>query len=180
MEHPAETLTRDAVRLRRWHDDEVDLVHRVVTGSLPHLRPWLRWAELPYNRDAAAVFLAKSRERWRSGMAYAYAITEDDVVAGACALMRPLTADSLQLGYWLHPAHTGRGLATVAASLLVDEAFLLPGIRRVEIWHDAANIASEAVPRRLGFVEVGRHSTRGEPLTSGKIGIDVVWERKAS
>ena len=172
MEHPAEILTRGPVRLRRWRADDVDLVHRVVVESLPHLRPWLKWAAEPYDRDAAADFLAQSQDRWASGKAYGYAITEDGVVAGSCALMRPPIGGVLQLGYWLHPAHTGRGLATIASSLLVEQAALLPGIMRVEIWHDVTNVASEAVPRRLGFVEMARQSIRGEA------GTDVVWELK--
>jgi ribosomal-protein-serine acetyltransferase len=166
LEHPAEILTRGPVRLRRWRGEDVDLVHRVVVESLPHLRPWLKWAAAPYDRDAAADFLAQSQERWASGKAYGYAITEDGVVAGSCALMRPPLGGVLQLGYWLHPAHTGRGLATTASSLLIGQAASMPGITRVEIWHDMTNLASEAVPRRLGFAERGRQDT------------DVIWELK--
>jgi len=35
--------------------------------------------------------------------------------------------------------------------LLTDAAFQIPGIERVEIHHDKANVASSGVPRKLGF-----------------------------
>lgn len=50
--------------------------------------------------------------------------------------------DLVELGYWLHPAHTGRGHATAATAELVEFAFALDGVRKVQIWHDVANVAS--------------------------------------
>jgi RimJ/RimL family protein N-acetyltransferase len=84
--------------------------------------------------------------------------------------------DALEIGYWLHPAHTGHGYATTAAGLLVEEAFALPWVARVQIWHDAANAASAGVPRRLGFTEIARRTPPREPAFGGEVGIDVIWE----
>lgn len=44
----------------------------------------------------------------------------------------------LETGYWVHQAHTRRGLATAAAAALTDAALALPGIDRVEILRRAA------------------------------------------
>ncbi len=57
----------------------------------------------------------------------------------------------LEIGYWIHPAFIGRGLATAAARLVTEAAFSVPGIDRVEIHHDRANEISGAIPRKLGF-----------------------------
>jgi len=84
--------------------------------------------------------------------------------------------DLVEVGYWLHPAHTGRGLATAAAAEVVEFAFALDGVRRVQIRHDAANTASGGVPRRLGFTEVGRRTPPREPAFGSRAGVDVVWE----
>ena len=62
----------------------------------------------------------------------------------------------LEIGYWVHHAYTRRGLATAAAAALVEQAFRLPGVDRLEIVHDELNVASGGVPRKLGFTEVGR------------------------
>jgi ribosomal-protein-serine acetyltransferase len=81
----------------------------------------------------------------------------------------------VEIGYWLHPAYTGRGLATAAVAALVGQAFTLEDIDRVEIVHDAANTASGGVPRRLGFTEIERRTSAQCPVTSGEGAVEVVW-----
>ena len=79
----------------------------------------------------------------------------------------------LEIGYWVHRAYTRRGLVTTAAAALVDQAFRLPGVNRVEIVHDELNVASGRVPRKLGFTEVERRPL--EELSPGGSGIGVIW-----
>ncbi|MCK7625127.1 GNAT family N-acetyltransferase [Streptomyces sp. RS10V-4] len=94
---------------------------------------------------------------------------------GSCGLMRRIGPGGLEAGYWLHPGWTGRGLATMTAAGLVDQAFHLAGPDRVEIHHDAANTAGGAVARRLGFTEAERRpSPDTGPAAPGGNGIDVI------
>ncbi|MFJ1757766.1 GNAT family N-acetyltransferase [Kitasatospora sp. NPDC088134] len=78
-----------------------------------------------------------------------------------------------EIGYWLHPAATGRGVATRAVRALVAVAFRLPGVEHVDIVHDPANLASGAVPARLGFTEHLRRPA--EVLAPAETGEEVVW-----
>ncbi|MFJ2866604.1 GNAT family N-acetyltransferase [Kitasatospora sp. NPDC087314] len=78
-----------------------------------------------------------------------------------------------EIGYWLHPTATGRGVAARAARALVEQAFLLPGVDYVEVVHDPANLASGAVPARLGFTEHLRR--RSERLAPADTGEDLIW-----
>jgi ribosomal-protein-serine acetyltransferase len=172
MDRPAETLTSGRVRLRRWRTGDADLAYRVVTESLDHLRPWMPWAA-DYDHDQAVRFTSGSEQDWASGVAYQYAITIDDAVIGSIGLMRRIGPGGLEIGYWLHPAWTGRGVVTAAAAALVREAFMLPDVDRVEIIHDQANTRSGGVPRRLGFTEVQRRTR--EPAAPGESGVEVVW-----
>lgn len=160
--------------LRRRCPADAAEMHRVVTEALAHLAPWMTWATDDYDLAAATANAVHTDHAWECRTAFAYAILLSGAVVGACEL-RPVRADAMELGYWLHPAHTGRGLATEAAGLLVAQAFALPGVRSVEIWHDAANTASSRVPKRLGFTEVARRTPPREPLTPGEVGVDVVW-----
>jgi ribosomal-protein-serine acetyltransferase len=45
--------------------------------------------------------------------------------------------------------------------------------------HDAENVRSGAVPRRLGFVEVERRPQTAESTPPGT-GVNVVWRRRRS
>jgi RimJ/RimL family protein N-acetyltransferase len=174
MNQPCELLTCGQARLRRWRASDADTAYRVVMESLEHLLPWMPWAS-GYRRDDAVRFTAQSEQDWKSGVAYQYAITTEDVIAGSCGLMRRIGPGGLEIGYWLHPAYTGRDLATAAVAASVRQAFALPDIERVEIVHDQANIASGGIPRRLGFTEIQRRTRPQGPVAAGEVGIEVVW-----
>lgn len=169
-------LARGPVVLRPWEPADVATLHRLVTEAHDWLRPWMSWAAGDYTVEDAAAFVARSAENRATGEVYAYAVIVDGAPVGAAGLERNAVPDALEVGYWLHPAHTGHGYATIAAGLLVEEAFTLPWVRRVQIWHDAANTASSAIPHRLGFTEVARRSPPREPALAGEVGVDVVWE----
>ena len=175
MEQPAEDLSHGPVRLRRWRRADADTVYRVVMDSLDHLRPWMPWAA-GYDRERAAQFVTLCEHDWPAGVAYNYAIvTGDGEVVGSIGLMRRVGPGGLEIGYWLHPAHTGRGLATAASAALVEQAFTLPGVEFVEIVHDQANTASGAIPRRLGFAQVERRHRAQEAGAPAETGVDLVW-----
>jgi ribosomal-protein-serine acetyltransferase len=171
-ERPDEVIEHGPVILRRYREDDLDALFDAVTGSLDHLRPWAPWAA-GYSRASAAEYLAGSIRHWGDGTEYNYAITTAGALAGSIGLMARIGPGGLEIGYWLRQAYTRRGLATAAAAALVEQAFRLPGVNRVEIVHDELNAASGAIPRRLGFTEVERrpldlHGTAGT-------GVGVVW-----
>jgi RimJ/RimL family protein N-acetyltransferase len=164
------------VTLRRWVLGDVATLHRLVTEAQESLRPWMSWAAGEYTRRDAADFVADMAMGRGAGVVYAYALVVDGAPVGGIGMQRNEVPDALEIGYWLHPAHTGRGYVTMAAGLLVEEAFALPWVGRVQIWHDAANTASAGVPRRLGFTEIARRTPPREPTFGGEVGVDVIWE----
>jgi ribosomal-protein-serine acetyltransferase len=171
---PADILTRGGVTLRRWRPPDADAVLDLVMASMEHLSPWMPWVA-GYDRAAAVGYLTRCQTDWDADAAYNYAIQAGGVLAGSCSLMRRGGPGRAEIGYWLHPARVRQGTATAAAALLVEQAFALPGVDRVEIVHDKANARSEAVPRRLGFTRIMERTPPQEPVTAGEVGVDVVW-----
>ncbi|HEX6357093.1 GNAT family N-acetyltransferase [Actinophytocola sp.] len=162
------------VTLRRVRESDAATLYDVVVESLDHLRPWMAWVADGYSVAAAKEFVSGSQEDWEQGNAYNYAIFVQGRMAGVAGLMARIGPGGLEIGYWLHPAFVGRGVATRTASLLAAEAFRT-GVQRVEIVTDVANLRSAAIPKRLGFVEVERRSPPQEPITPGEDGVDIVW-----
>jgi ribosomal-protein-serine acetyltransferase len=171
-DRPDELIERGPVTLRRYREDDLDAVVAAVTASGEHLRRWMPWA-VNYTRQSSAEFLALAARKWEDGSEYNYAIITGGALAGGCSLMARIGPGGLEIGYWVHRAYTRRGLATAAAAALVEQAFRLPGIERVEIVHDELNVASAGVPRKLGFTEVERRSLDHPPLRG--TGVGVVW-----
>ena len=97
----------------------------------------------------------------------------EGAVAGSCGLHRRLGPSALEIGYWVHPSFTRRGLATTAARALTQAALSLPEITYVEIHTDKANSASARVPQRLGYrLVTERPDDRHAPA---EVGIECVW-----
>jgi ribosomal-protein-serine acetyltransferase len=175
MDQPPERLCSGHVELRRWRAADADLCLRLVTESLAHLRPWMPWATSDYDLGTAEGYLQRCEDDWQAGAAFQYVILVDGQPAGSSGLMARIDPGGLEIGYWVHPAYTGRGVATSAARALTTAALTLPGIDHVEIHHDELNLASERVPVKLGYTHVEtRRQTRFE-LAPGDSGVSKVW-----
>jgi ribosomal-protein-serine acetyltransferase len=171
----AEVLRAGPATLRGWRSEDADAVYQAVSESLEHLEPWMAWAAHGYSVAAAADYIERSRYSWETGEAFAYAVlAPGGALVGSCSLMARIGPGGLEIGYWVHPRWTRRGIATAVAAALAAEAFRI-GADRVEIVHDLANVRSGAIPRRLGFTEVARRAAQEGERTSAEVGVDVVW-----
>lgn len=165
----------DGLLLRRWTPADADVLGQAVLESSDHLRPWMPWvAGEPLSVDQRRAMLAGWEREWSQGGDAVLGILADGCVAGSCGLHRRIGPGGVEIGYWVHPAFTRRGLATTAARLLTEAAFSLPAIDRVEIHHDRANAASAGIPRKLGF-ELIDEIPALEQSAPAEIGIDCRW-----
>jgi ribosomal-protein-serine acetyltransferase len=167
----------DGLLLRRWLPADARTLSAVVAESIEHLRPWMEWvAEEPLTIEQRQSMLIAFEREWLGGGDVVLGIFVDERAVGGCGLHRRIARDGLELGYWVHPCFTRRGLATAAAGLLTDASLKLPGITHVEIHHDKANVASAGVPRRLGFSLVAEIPDQIE--TPAEIGIECQWRMR--
>lgn len=65
------------------------------------------------------------------------------------------TRSTAEVGYSVVSAHRGRGVATEAVALLVEEGFVRGGLRRIRAYCVPENAASRAVLRSNGFEDDG-------------------------
>jgi len=183
MESPPEHLLHENVELHRWRETDADLCFRLVSESLEHLRPWMPWATPGYGLADAADYVRRCEADWAAGTAFQYLIVAGSVPvgsvpagvpAGSAGLMARIGPGGLEIGYWVHPASTGRGVATAAAAALTEAALALPGIDHAEIHHDQLNLASGRVPAKLGYAHVETREHRFE-LAPGDSGKTEIW-----
>jgi ribosomal-protein-serine acetyltransferase len=171
---PPEYLARENVELRRWRLSDADLCFWLVRDSLDHLRPWMPWATDDYSLDDAVDYLERCEADWIAETAFQYLIVADGAPAGSAGLMARIGPGGLEMGYWVHPAFTGQGVATAASAALTAAAFAQPDIDHVEIHHDDYNIVSGRIPAKLGYDHVETVSGRFEPAP-GDSGTTQVW-----
>jgi ribosomal-protein-serine acetyltransferase len=174
MDTPPEHLAHAAIQLRRWRQADAGLCFRLVTESLEHLQPWMPWATSDYGLAEASDYLQRCETEWAAGSAFNYLILAGGKPAGSAGLMARIDEGGLEIGYWVHPGFTNRGVATSAAAALTEAAFALPGIDHVEIHHDMLNLASGRVPEKLGFSPAGTLAARFTPAP-GDSGTTRIW-----
>lgn len=196
MDTPPEEIVCRPVRLRRWTVEDLPRLVEASASSWDELRPWMPWAQERATAESSLPFLAGAEDQWRSGEAHQYTVlgtagagtgggagagaragletgAGEELVRGSCGLMRHIGAGGLEIGYWVRTSHTGRGLATAAATALTWAGLRLDGIDHVEIHCDAANVRSAAVPARLGYRLV--ETRPSEPTAPRESGQEQVW-----
>jgi RimJ/RimL family protein N-acetyltransferase len=183
---PPERIDAGVVTLRRNREADAAAVAKAVGESLDHLQPWMPWAKPgAASVQAQAARLAEVEAGWQRGTDFVYllvpedadgdATAGEDAVLGMIGLHRRLGPGAIEIGYWTHVAHSGRGYMTAAAKAITQVAEALDDVSRVEIHTDEANVRSAAIPPKLGY-RLDRVDTRRPeaPAESGRLQI---WVR---
>ena len=176
LTRPAEELSCGRAHLRRWRRSDLGALVSASQASWRHLRPWMPWAQDEPDEQSSLPYLEGAEAQWESGEAFQYAIVSAPAsgeVLGSCGLVRRIATGGLEIGYWVHAAHTRQGLATAAAAALTSAGFGLAGVDHLEIHVDPANTASRAVPVRLGYRHVETRSRA--PQAPAETGQDEIW-----
>jgi ribosomal-protein-serine acetyltransferase len=157
MEDAMLTLTLgDDAELRALEPWQAAEFAAYVDETRPHLASWLPWANSIIDEAGARAFLQRYADRQAADAGRIYGIWLGTRLVGG-ALFRVFDAESgvCEVGVWLAPDVQGRGLVTRAAGHLIQWAFDVRGMSRVE-WHCVPhNTRSIAVARRLGMSRDG-------------------------
>lgn len=151
---PAYQVFTRRLALRCWNPLDAPLLKEAVDASREHLKPWMPWAEGDPEELQVVVDRIRSwRAKFDLGEDFVYAIFDRDqtCVLGGTGLHTRLGPTTREIGYWIHVDHVKRGLASEAAAALTRVAFEIDGMQAVEIHCDVDNVASAAVPKKLGF-----------------------------
>ncbi len=125
-----------------------------------HIERWwttspLSWAERHTDAQWVSYVLEACRQA-RAGRALPLVIEVDGQLAGQCNLegIDP-AAGAAEMGIWMDSTWAGRGVATVAAALVVDHAVTELGLYRITAPICEGNIAAAWGARRLGMLREG-------------------------
>jgi RimJ/RimL family protein N-acetyltransferase len=176
---PPERVEAGSVVVRRVRPSDAGAIAAAVGTSLDYLRPWMPWATPEAAERASQLArVAEADHNWESGIGYVYSVLTADngTLVGEIALHRRPAEGSIELGYWIAASQAGQGYGTSAGKALTSVALALPGVDRVEIHCDAANVASAAIARKLGY-RLERIEER-HPETPGETGRLMIWVRK--
>lgn len=158
---PSRLVYSDADRfleLRPWALADADALIAAIAASVPELRRFMPWAHGPVTREVYYPLIARFQADHWAGREYVLGMfSESGEVLGGVGLHPrvPLNPAGLEVGYWCHSAHAGRGLTTLATRVLVALAFDYFGCDRFQVIYDEANVGSRHVIEKCGLVYEG-------------------------
>lgn len=113
--------------------------------------PWAQHE--PQTLAEKVELLREFRGQFDLGANSVYAIFDaaEERVLGGTGLHPRIGPGALEIGYWIRADATGRGYATESTAALTRVAFEVADVDRVEIRCAPANLASAAIPQKLGY-----------------------------
>jgi RimJ/RimL family protein N-acetyltransferase len=135
----------------------------------------LRFTRIP--EPAPPGFAATWLERYRGDERVGFAIEDESGGFLGLALAPDIYREGreVELGYIVHPAARGRGVATEALRLLTRWAFEELGALRAYLFIDTGNGASLKVAERAGYVQEG--VLRSVHVKPGRRADSSLWSR---
>jgi len=156
------------LHLRPLTTDDAAVMTEAVAESLPQLLPWMGWAHPAYDIDDSEAWMGYAREMWSLGREFQFGVFAGSTYLGGCGIDQvDWRLRSANLGYWIRTSEVGHGYAAEAGRAVVEWAFRMHTLFRIEIVVMAGNDASERTAARIGALREGvarnRLTLRGSP-----------------
>jgi ribosomal-protein-serine acetyltransferase len=150
----------ETARLELRAPDEVDVqpLYEAIEASLEDLRPWISWAQkMPTVEDLERV-VANTRTWFTERETFVWRV----YLKGTKTLIGEIDIHHLdwevpkcEIGYWGRSDYTGQGYMSEAVSSVLQVAFEVLKMRRVEALCDSRNDRSIRLAERVGMVKEG-------------------------
>ncbi len=163
--------------IRCYEPKDADRLKFSIDESLEHLIPWMPWAKSePESIETKMERLRKYRGQFDLGLDYTFGIFSKDEkkLIGSTGLHTSLDNSSREIGYWINAKHIKKGYATETVKALIKVGFEIEQLERIEIRCAPNNIASQGVPKKLGFLHEGTLKNRTTD-TEGKLRDVMIW-----
>ena len=173
---PAYRIETDRLVVRCWDPKDAVLMQAAAAANKEHLLPFMPWAaDEPQSVEQKAELTRRFRGLFDRSEDYVYGIFNRDEsrVLGGTGLHTRLNGNALEIGYWLHKDFINQGYITESTAALTKVAFEIYHIDRLEIHCSVENLASAAIPRKLGYVHEATRRRLG--FANGQHSDSMIW-----
>lgn len=142
--------------LRALEDDDAEELFSVIDVNRAHLAAWMPFVGQTRGVVDSLAFIRAAKRQADENRGMQLAITADERIIGVAGFHAiDWNRRQTSIGYWLAADQQGAGTMTLAVAALLDHAFDVWKLTRVEIRAGVLNTRSRAIPMRLGFREEG-------------------------
>jgi len=149
-----DTIETERLIIRSPRPGDGAAVHQAVTESQEHLKDWMVWAVNISDAEWYEKWARQNQADYmtRQNMVMIICLKESGKIIGGSGFHNlNWNVPSFEIGYWIHPDHTGHGYVTETVNGLTQFAFETLNAERIEIRCNTNNPASSAVAKRAGY-----------------------------
>ncbi|WP_408005281.1 GNAT family N-acetyltransferase [Pseudalkalibacillus berkeleyi] len=142
--------------LKLLEKKDIPELFALVDQSRKYLREWLPWVDSMEKEEDYEPVIELWRKQFCDENGFQAGILYQDKLVGMIGYHYiDYASKKTSIGYWLSEHNQGKGIMTKATQTLVDYAFNVLHLNRIEIQCGTGNRKSAAIPERLGFVKEG-------------------------
>lgn len=142
----------DEIELKLLELQDAESLFKRIDENREYLRKWLPWLDSNREENDTKQFIEWSRKQFVDGTDIVAAIWYQQSIVGTVGLHGIVSpGGSASIGYWISEEFQGRLIVTRAVRALIDHAFGVLKLHRIEIRCAPGNTQSHGIPLRLGF-----------------------------
>lgn len=167
----------DKLRLRSPQLGDAAVLKELIDENRSYLRKWLAWVDFNQTLEDSKAFIRATHEGRQLGTDFVFLIELQGKIVGTIAILKPRSSFPWgEMGYWISQEFSGQGLVTRCAERMLNYAFDILKLARVEIRVHPDNKSSVAVAERLGAAYEGV-SHKGYLRSGGVLQDALVYSR---
>ena len=127
-------------------------------ASYPRLKPWFPWAQTESSVEEREIYMRERYVRFikREDMMLLLFLKNENKLIGCSGLHLPnWDVPSFEIGYWIRTGYEGKGYVQEAVRRITEFGFEILKANRIFIRCDIANVRSQSVAKKAGYVYEG-------------------------
>lgn len=149
------TINHDLV-LRMITPEDAEKVFALTDASREYLKEWLPWLDFTKELADTKVYIESCIKGHEANSSLSLVILFKNEIVGIAGFNAINPSNKIgTIGYWLNEGAQGHGIMTKTVKALLQYAFEILKLHKVEIRVAEANHKSRAIPERLGFMQEG-------------------------
>lgn len=145
----------DAISLELVEEKHAETIFNLVSANkslLSERLPWVDNADLNFIKD----FINESQKRYLEKTDYAFVIIYNNTIVGRIGIYTVDNKNKIGcIGYWLDEKFQGKGIITKSCNAILNYAFSILHLNRIEIKCGTENYKSQRIPELLNFKKEG-------------------------
>jgi ribosomal-protein-serine acetyltransferase len=143
---------RENIELRTLKPSEAEIFFNVEKKNNIHLRKWLGWLDDDQSVTDVEKYIESSNKRLEENEGLDLAIWfENELIGGIGLFPLDIANKKTSIAYWLVEEHQGKGIMTDSLKVVIEHAFTLLKLNRIEVTCATQNERSSNIPKKLGF-----------------------------